>query len=434
METWQHVINTAMLGTEKRSLPKEQPEHGLSAAFDAIHAPGREEEFLQQSAVVFNYRQSGHVPLQIKNISFTEAEAETKPYASQQAHQLLGDIVETESAPLLQYWLELCNQSSHIIQPGWIPALLNTSSRQKHLKTLAFNCCGKRGEWIINFNPAWKFDTPVAEEDTWQTGSPEQRKTLLLAIRKKDAAKARTLLQEVWLQENAASRAELIEALSVHASEEDLPWLEELVNDKSAKVKEQALRIVKTIPASAIVQSYQNILRNSFQLITSKGLPGIGAKQSFEINSITLEDTIVKTGIQPLSNDKNIGDEHYIIRQLIEQVPPSFWETAYNLSAEKTTALFLKQPAQKIFIAALGMAAARFANVEWMRAVIRAEENVFIKEALQLLPQPEAEKYALKFLTANGEADTIFSNLHLFSREWSYEFAVALLRFTAIDI
>src|SRR5690349_3342671 len=105
MESWNHIINTAILGTDKARLKKE----ALSLQdFPIDQLPDGEkneaEDFLQVAAAVFNFRQCGFVPLKQETVSISKAEAEVKPYASILAHQVLNDLLEADSTELLLFW------------------------------------------------------------------------------------------------------------------------------------------------------------------------------------------------------------------------------------------------------------------------------------------------------------------------------------------
>jgi hypothetical protein len=292
-------------------------------------------------------------------------------------------------------------------------------------------CCGHRGAWLTQFNAEWKYAASTDEEERWQTGTLEQRKKVLAQVRKANPDKGRDLLQQAWAQENAAAKTELIQELRIHASEEDLPWLEELLNEKSAKVKAEVLEVIKRIPSSSVVQNYWRLLQQSILLSTSKGLLGIGSKQSLEIQLAPVEETIFKTGIQPVSSQAGVSDDHFILEQLIGQVPPHFWEAHFNLDSKKIIELFLKNNKYKSLVSSFGLAASRFKNPEWMRTIITADENSLYLDALDELPQKEAEAYALKFLADDERAVTVLPVLQNFSEEWSLELSKAVLKFTS---
>lgn len=432
MESWNQVINTALLGTDKRELKKEALSADFSDALDLIAQSNntKEDIFLQTASLVYNYRQCGVLPLRKDTVSIANADVENKQYASSFSHHVLYDIVETGSIPLFRFWLEQCVAKEKIVQPEVIPLLLDAAVKQKELQVLIRACCGNRGLWLAQFNEAWKYAEEVNDDDLWQTGTLEQRKKLLAKIRKDDPAKGREMLQQVWAQENAAGKTELMQQLSINANSDDVAWLEELLNEKSIKVKEEVLSILKLIPSSSIIQSYWNILQQSIKVTTSKGLLGIGTKTILEVNLAPIEEAIFKTGIEKLSSDKKTADEVFILYQLMKEVPPQFWEQHFGMEPKDIIKLFAKEEKYGSFIQALGQTAGKFKDLNWMRAVIE-NNDTFFEEALAILPQPESEKYALRFFDKDERAVSSLEHLLDYSSEWSTELAKAVLRFTA---
>lgn len=433
MESWSQVIHTALLGTEKKTLRKEDVDEYLAQSLDhvAVQSGDKEEAFLQTASLVYNARQCGFVPLKKETVLLPQAEAEEKTYASPVAHAVLSDILDTGSTALFQFWLEQCIEANRIVKPDFLPYLLNSATKRKELRHLVKACGGKRGEWLVQFNQEWKWNEAVNEEEIWQTGTLAQRKTFLSEQRLTDPTKGRELLQQTWSQEPANTKAELLEAMLTGASNADVPWLEELLNEKSVKVKEAALQVLKTIPSSSIVQTYWAILKDSIRLATSKGILGIGSKTSLDIKLAAVDPSIFKTGIEQVSSEKGVSDEAFIRYQITESVPPRFWEKHFNLNREEILKLFSKDDTAKLLIPAIGTAAAHFRDLEWLRAIISIEDKNLYLEALGILPQKEAEAYAVRFFTHDDTAASIVQNLHLFKEEWSMDFTKGLLRFTA---
>lgn len=433
MESWNSVINTALLGTEKRSLKETDVDPALAESLTAVSAQttDREEAFLQSAALVYNLRQCGFLPLHKETVTISIADAEEKSYASMPAHAVLADVLETGSISLLRFWLEQCSGAEKIVLPEVIPTLLNVGMKTKSLQSLVVLCCGKRGEWLQPFNKEWQWDKADSGEELWQTGTLSQRKEFLAQVRQSNPEKARELLQQTWPQESAATKVELLEQLRVNAGDGDKAWLEELSNEKSVKVKEAALAILKTVPNSDVVQRYWYILQQSIRLVTTKGLLGLGAKTTLEIKLAGFDEAIFKTGIQQLPSKANLSEERYILYQLVSFVPPHLWETHFRLEKKKILELFSKDGNAETLLPAIGLAASRFKELDWLRAVIEIDQDRLFGDAFQLLPQKEAEQYALRFLNADVPAAGVMSNLHDFREEWSVDFAKAVLRFTA---
>src|SRR5688572_20509252 len=138
MQIWDQIINTAMLGTDKRTFGASTLPPELASAVVLIqnNTTDKEEQFLQTASLVFNYRQCGVLPLQKEGVTIAKADREEKQYCSPLAMQTLKDILDAESNSLLQFWLQLCKTKARIINPELIPLLLNVGTQQKKLQNL----------------------------------------------------------------------------------------------------------------------------------------------------------------------------------------------------------------------------------------------------------------------------------------------------------
>jgi hypothetical protein len=199
---WDNIINTAMIGTDKKQvgvgeLPAELNEP--ATIIQNNEKTDKEQKFLQLAAVVFNFRQSGVTPLE-KEVNISPAPVEEKAYCNAVATQTLKDILSEESIPLFKFWLQHCDRRQQLATPEVLPVLLDTGTQYKNLQVLIASCCGKRGEWLSGFNDAWNFSSTQTGEELWQTGTPEQRKIIFKETRKLNPSKAREWLQQTWLQ------------------------------------------------------------------------------------------------------------------------------------------------------------------------------------------------------------------------------------------
>ena len=434
MESWNRIIHTALLGTNKKSFARDEAEPTLASYVDEVIAatPDKEEQFLQLAALHYNYRQCGLSPVHNDKAIIEPAPEEEKQYAPPAAHRALSAVLEAGSASLLNYWLEHCAEKDLIVQPEAITSLLDAVIRQKPLQALALDCCGYRGTWLARFNTAWAYGSREEEDDAWQTGTLEQRKTFLARIRSQDPAQARTLLQEAWPQENAAARTELIKQLSINAGADDLPWLETLLADKSAKVKEAVTTLLKSIPASSIVQAYWKIVQSALRLKKERGLLGLTSKDVLVFDAPgPIDESIYKSGIEKVSSEKNSSDDAFLLYQLMLHIPPSFLQAHLGIDRQQIIKLLLQSAEGQQLLMAIGQAAIRFDDRAWMQAVITADSKNFYPDALGFLPQPEAEAYALRFIDTPGAVVTVIDRATQFGQEWSPQFASAVLAFTS---
>jgi hypothetical protein len=311
LEVWDHITQVALLGTDKRQPDAKQWSGELAEAAALIEQGGadKEEQFLQMATVLFNYRQCGTMPLHKEAVGITKAEAEQKPYCTPSAAQALKDILEIESSSLLKFWLEHCTAKEQIVWPDIVPRLFNEAMMQKKLQNLVAACCGKRGAWLSRFNSDWNFSTAATDEQLWETGTPEQRKAVLHEVRLANPAQAREWLQKTWPQEDAGTKTELLQLLASNVSEEDIPFLESLTTEKSKKVKDTALRLLKQIPNSSMVQQYRQFLQQAIVVKKEKNFLGLGRQLSFKIQLPADMESIFKTGIEKLSSSKELSDD-----------------------------------------------------------------------------------------------------------------------------
>lgn len=434
IESWNNIVHTAMMGTGKRQINETSLPEGLKQSAQALkeNFDNQEEQFLGLASLVFNYRQCGVIPFAIQEVKETKAEAEEQAYANELAHQVLHDIIQEDSDGLLSVWLKWCSHYKKIVLPEAIPVIMESAVKNKALQQLVLQCTGKRGAWLATFNDRWRFGDTQTEEEMWQTGTLEQRRKVLQRIRKEDSGKGLALLQSVWSQENAATKSELLKQLVTGLNQEDVPWLETLLSEKSEKVKEAASDLLRRMPHSSIVQQYSKVLRASVKVKEGKKILGIGSKDSLILElPPSVDEAIFKAGVEKLSNQKKFSDQEYIIYQLMEKVPPRYWQDWLQLDADNILALF-KNDRNRKYLPALGSAASLFADPDWLSAIIKADENNFYPDVFSLLTQKEREKYALTFLTSDETAPKVIAELITHSTaEWSVALTKAIFQFTA---
>lgn len=393
-----HIIQVALLGTDKQQLNLTEADEALQSALQKIAdnaALDKEESLLQSLALHFNYRQAGALAPVKMEATITPAPAEEKPYASLAALGNLKDILDLETNALLGFWLQNCANAGLVVTPEFITVLFDKTLRNKNLWPLAFQCCGKRGEWLAGFNPDWKFTASENSGEIWQTGTLEQRKQVLLQIRKTDAPAAVQLLQSTWTSEDANTKAVLLGVLETNISEADLEFLAQAQQEKSKKVKDLAVHLLKLIPSSAIVQQYINALRQCVQIRKEKALLGLISKKVVNIDVTQLDASVFATGIEKLSNIKDLDDATYIACQLIQSVPPPALQTLFGLAYEELAQLFLQQ--NSFLLAALIGAAIKFNNQECLQIALPKDNSNFYKRAITILPPAAANDYTERY-------------------------------------
>jgi len=378
----------------------------------------REEQFLQIASLAFNYRQSGVAALQKPDAIIAKAAHEEKQYCSAAAMQALNETLDTESLSLLYIWLTLCNKNQRIVTPATIPTMLALAVQNKKLRTDILTACGKRGQWLCQFNKEWNFTIAETPEEIWQTGALEQRKQVLLQLRKTDALAALQWLTKTWPQEDANTKTELLPVLETNIGEGDNLFLESLSNENSKKVKALALSLLKKIPTSNIVQQYCAIVKQAVYPKKEKGLFGLSSKVVLNIQLPQVDESIYASGVEKLSSNKEMPDELFIIYQLMQHVPLALYEDWWQMKPQEIIDLFQKDTIGIKLVPALVMACTRYKDARWA-VFLMQYSTTFYLDILPLLPLQQQEFYSSKFFATNPDSIIKYA-LHR-EDEWGIE-------------
>jgi hypothetical protein len=425
MQLKEYIINTALIGTDKKSLSvNELPEQLRSSATKLFEkSEDSESLFLKTAALALNYYRGGIEPIKL-NLNVEKAEDETGPYCSDSATAVLKDILEEKYYSLVWFWTKCCVEKNQIVQARLLPKYFEWgASTRKTTIDLFSAAIGKRGIWLAKFKAEWSFVSKAVEEFDWETSGIVNRVKYLEQLRKENSPDAVEKIKQVWKEENAASRAELISALFINLSKSDEEFLVPLLSDKSQKVKEKAFQLIKQIPSSAIIESYKNCVRQSIQITQSKML-GLISRTTVQVNLKVSDESIFTTGIQKLSSTKEISDDDFILMQMIAEIPPSFWSEQFAMNTVDVIKAFGKDELKK-FQPSLIKAVVKFNDSNWAKEILENFDAPSV-ELLQLIHEDERIGYAPKFLKEN--TDEMIASIRTENlKEWNRKFVKQLL-------
>jgi hypothetical protein len=185
------------------------------------------------------------------------------------------------------------------------------------------------------------------------------------------------------------------------------------------------------------VVEYSNVLKNAVNIKKGKALLGMVNKISLEVSdSLSIPDTVFKSGIEKLSSDKNVSDNQYILAQLIAAVPPSFWNDHLQLSSEAIIQLFQKEKPTAFYIPALAIAAIKFKDKNWIKSILDYGDDIVINSSIPLLINSlsgkDRNRYAQKFL--KEKPHEIIQVMIDQDEEWSMDLAKSILQYTANEV
>jgi hypothetical protein len=168
---------------------------------------------------------------------------------------------------LLPQWLAAANARGFAPPPQMLPALLDAARGRTDLRPAALEFAGPRALWLARLNPDWRFalrstpgggaTLPLLDADDsvrqlWQEGLFAERVGLLSALRSREPAAARELLETTWATERAEDRLMFLDSLRTGLGPDDEPFLEQALSDRSRNVRATAAELLSALPGSAL--------------------------------------------------------------------------------------------------------------------------------------------------------------------------------------
>src|SRR6266568_2342547 len=249
------LVTMALVGTAQqpdKNIGTGTPIDTLTAGFSRREM---ERRILLAAGTWAIYRQIGKAPGHLPTAP-EPAAPETLRTCAPALARLIEDMLAGTHDDLLPEALERMEKAGLHLPPELLPTALNAQSSR--LRAALAPVLGERGRWLSQFNLAWSwvsrrlpaggYALPAGAEITWQEGTPEQRSEILRRLRASDPAKARQWLEGTWKLEKVQFRAEALETFSTGLSADDESFLEEALNDRSAKVCETAASLLERIP------------------------------------------------------------------------------------------------------------------------------------------------------------------------------------------
>lgn len=385
---WQQATAAALLGTERREPP------ALPAALGIAERPGRTPETaLLDAAAVGGALLRADLPARPAGDLPAPAPPDVTPLAPAAAVQLLGLLLDQPPVaarlrPLaLERWLAVAADHGVRVPPRALPRLLALATQQPDLRPATRPVLGERGRWLAALRPDWGWAVDV------------EPAAVVPAVPSSDD----------WRALPAAARADALPA-------DDLDLLETALDDRSDKVRRQALALLDAAPGSARAGRMAARLR---PLLAPSGR----LRRGLEITLPTEPDA---AGVRDGLTTTRGGSQRERWLELISAgAPLSVWTDATGKDAAHTWPL-ITQPAARAGV--LRAIRAR-ADVVWAAAAAPDSPDL-----LAHLPAAERDATALQLLRATRTAAGVAAVVRHVPPPWSPALSVAavdILRHTA---
>lgn len=262
---WSDLVAAALMGAGRCPRPAVDGGGPLRAALAAVPVGPVGAEgggLLAAASVVAAYREAGRIVAVDPRPSPEPAPADVRLLPSDRATSTLASILEEKSyAPLLGEWLALAGAAGNRLPPELIPTVFDTVGAAA--RPAASALAGPLGAWLAARNEAWSWAVHAvpapggagtapadALEAAWGAEADERRQVALAALRAIDPDRARALVKASWANEPAAVRMWALAVLEAHLSPADEPLLEAALDDRRKDVRQQAARLLATLPGS----------------------------------------------------------------------------------------------------------------------------------------------------------------------------------------
>lgn len=390
MDYWNTLLGTALMGTDRQSPTPPKPVDKFTTVLSQLNWQQPEQAILSAAGAIALYQQVGQQPTTTDWAGVAPCHGEEHPYCSHQTARHLSTVM-TENHAIMPEFLRLLAHAQQRIPPSLLPKVLNFGRQRPELRPQIAAVIGKRGQWLARQHSAWKYGAAQRmaefEPDSviWKEGSRSERALFLHQWREVDATGAREALEAVWSSELAKDRADLITSLACNVSIVDEPFLETARCDRAQSVRQQALKLLITLPGSRLGQRMAERIE---PFVT------VQSKRSTTIHVVlpnAFDPDWEKDGITP-KPVAGLGEKASWLYQMLTGIALSHWQgeptaIVQAIQAHKWQTMLLK---------GLGMAALRQHNIVWAKALVNQFDlqhidQRLLSDLLALLPIKQQE-------------------------------------------
>ncbi|WHT19394.1 DUF5691 domain-containing protein [Crossiella sp. CA-258035] len=332
------------------------------------------------------------------------APAESRPVAPDRTAGLLSQILAWEDPHLLTEWCLAVARAGRIAPPRALPDLLAAGTARTGCRPEIVEVLGARGRWLAGMRPSW----------SWAAGTPEtpegladlnelldlplpQRKAGLRWARLSDPAGVRRLITEGWSGLwRAGDRRLLVTALADGLSAADEPLLEAALDDRAGAVHNEAVRLLRLLPGSALSERSAARLRAGLhvsrgELTVREDGPYGSEPEPAEVRDLLREGTL-ESGV----SGRLLG--------AASGVPPELFLELFGADTEQ---LLQASPWAPMLLKGIAAALPRSADpLRWLPAVAKVLSQADLLDILAELPSELAAR-ALAGLVGRWNYDVL---------------------------
>ena len=321
---------------------------------------------LAAAAVLSSYRRAGRRPGEAPRALPVPAGADDRPACPKPAVEVLELILTGEvpipggTTPLVAEWVAGAARAGCRLPARLLPRLLDLGSSSPDLQPGLRAAAGPRGRWLAARAERWSWAAAEPADDAaapaadaagpaaapaadsadpvdaagpaadgaagqvrrrFSTAGRADRAALLEAVRRRDPGRGRDLLASTWRRDPAADRAALLGLLAVGLSDDDEPFLEAALDDRSSNVRAIAAELLARLPHSRRSARMADRLR---PLVSVAG-GDLTVARPAPPDAAARRDGVTDDA------PPGMGRSAWWLAQLVAGAPLSFWENEFGL-------------------------------------------------------------------------------------------------------
>ncbi len=445
MSLAEELKTTGIVGTAQKELDVSAANGNLEKTLANLDRADKERFLLSVAAVHAAWQTAGKITPTDKENLPDAAEAEIGKMLSGSLKQFYETLLNASDKSLLPEFSDLMKRHDRLIPPELLPptfALADThlQFRGTNFRRQILPVAGNLGRWLARQNVRWRW---ILIEETsaemFETGNADERIFALEYLRKKDANKAREILQANWKSESAKERQKFLEVWRTSLSSADEEFLDEILRtDKSAEVRQTAFDLLASLPDSKLIKDSTAQVWQILSFV--KG--GILRSAKIEINFPADFDK-EEFGYFPFPKSKtDLGRKGWKFVQILSAVSLEEIEKRFAVKPLDFVAAVKNNPWTLEIFLGLSMAARRQKNYDWFEALLfgfseknnaaafegkyqsRNDFTENLRQAIAALPSEKVEAAANYFLTKNellNDEHPAFYFLKSYEGKWSDE-------------
>lgn len=370
------LVTAALVGTGRSGLPAAADLPPFLAALRAEMAarPPEETLLLLAGAGAF-HEAAGRLPERVPaaewHLPAYRAEGDLRPCAPA-AERLLERMLADRDVEFLPELLALLEKAGARAPDRLLPEVLARGVKIPRLRPSLLPVIGERGRWLAALNPAWRYaavDLADFEQlrAVWND-DPGGRPYLATAVRRRDPAAARRLIESTWRAESEIIRRDLLPVLETGLSMADEPFLERALDDRDAHVRRRAADLLAHLPESRLVARmtaaagdilslHDDVLKPSAQRPVTDAMVRDGANRDKEPGGV-----------------RTATEWSTLLLRTVGAVPLTHWEARFGLSPEALVAASLAGKWPRTLLNAFATAALRQRDMRWIDPLLEGDQ------------------------------------------------------------